>query len=51
MTVLFTDEEYEWIDKKEGKWTVKDGCPKKLRNKIQKKLDYIYNFPKWAKRR
>lgn len=42
MTVMFSDEEREWIEIKKFKWSIKDGCPSSLRDKIENKLKYLY---------
>lgn len=41
MHVIFLREELLWIDKRLFNWTIKEGCPKKLKEKIQQKLDLL----------
>ena len=41
MTIIFTDEELEWIDKKPFDWKIKEGCPKEIKDSIQRKLDLL----------
>lgn len=38
MTVIFTEEEKEWIDMKPFNWTIKKGCPENIRESIENKL-------------
>ncbi len=45
MTIYFTDEELEWINKKPFNWTIKKGCPKNIEKKLKGKLDVLYNKP------
>lgn len=51
MTVRFTDEEYEWIDKKPNNWTIRKGCPTSIRKTLEIKLKYIYDFHNHKKMR
>lgn len=44
MTIRFTDEEYEWIDKKPFNWTIKKGCPVDIKKSLAKKLDDLYGI-------
>lgn len=41
MIVVFSEEEMEWIDKMPFAWKIRNGCPAKLREALQKKLDLI----------
>jgi len=41
MHVIFTDEEKEWINMKPFNWTVKDGCPERIKKEIEKKLKVL----------
>lgn len=41
MTIRFTDKEQEWIDKKPFDWTIKRGCPEKLKKGIEQKLKLL----------
>lgn len=41
MHVLFSQEELAWIDKKLFDWTVKRGCPEKLKKGIEQKLKLL----------
>lgn len=41
MTIVFTEEEKKWIDKKPFNWKIKSKCPLKLRKEIKKKLDIL----------
>lgn len=38
MTLIFTDEEKEWLIKEPFNWHTKDGCPKEIAESIQQKL-------------
>lgn len=42
MTVIFSEEEKEWIDKKPFNWTIKKGCPENIRKSLKRKLDALY---------
>jgi hypothetical protein len=42
MTIIFTDEEKEWIDKTPFRWTIKKGCPENIRTSLKKKLEALY---------
>ena len=42
MTVLFTEEEREWLDRKEFNWSLKPDCPESLVKPIKAKLALIY---------
>lgn len=42
MTINFTEQELEWIDKKPFNWIVKNNCPDKLKKSIKRKLDTLY---------
>lgn len=41
MTIRFTEQEEEWIDKKPFDWKIKEGCPKRIADSLQKKLDIL----------
>ena len=38
MTIIFTEEEKEWIDMQPFKWVLKEGCPQGIRKTIESKL-------------
>lgn len=38
MHLIFTENEKEWINMKPFNWTIKKGCPKKMKKSIEKKL-------------
>ena len=42
MTIIFSEEEKEWINKKPFRWTIKAGCPEKIRESLKRKLDALY---------
>lgn len=42
MTIIFSEDEMEWINKKPFAWKIKKGCPQSLKTKLQKKLDLLY---------
>lgn len=42
MTVVFTEEELEYIVKEPKNWHVAEGCPAEMRERIEKKLRFIY---------
>lgn len=41
MHIIFTEEEKEWIDKVPFNWTIKNGCPNKIKNNLEKKLNLL----------
>lgn len=41
MTIVFSDEELKWIDKKPFNWSLKNECPEDLKTKIKRKLDIL----------
>ena len=41
MTIVFTEEEREWIDRIPFNWQIKYGCPKEIAVELQKKLDLL----------
>lgn len=41
MHIIFTDEEKEWIDKKPFNWTIKEGCPEKIKKDLERKLKLL----------
>lgn len=46
MIVFFTEIEQKYINKRSGRWTIKDSCPDDIRPKLKRKLDYLYD-PKY----
>ena len=46
MTMMFSEDELEWIDKKPFHWTIKDGCPEELKKSIEKKLKLLKSTDK-----
>lgn len=43
MHIIFTDDEKEWLDtSKPFSWKIKNGCPEKIKAKLQKKMDLLY---------
>lgn len=42
MTIIFSEEEKEWINKTPFHWTIKKGCPENIRETLKKKLDALY---------
>lgn len=42
MTIIFTDTENEWIDKKPFEWKIKEGCPDNIIKALKRKLDLLY---------
>lgn len=38
MTITFTEDELEYINKKFGHWTIKKDCPKEIKKSINKKF-------------
>lgn len=53
MTIVFTEEELKWIDKKPFDWKMNKACPKKLRKGITEKLNILnkktYDYEKGFK--
>lgn len=41
MTIIFTEQELEWIDKKLFDWKLKDGCPDSIRSDLERKLKML----------
>lgn len=41
MTIIFTDEELEYIDKEPFNWHPKKDCPKKIEGSIKRKLKLL----------
>ena len=41
MTIIFTDEEYEYIEKEPFNWHPKKSCPKEIKTSIEKKLKLL----------
>lgn len=39
MTMIFTDEEKEWLVMEPFNWHVKDGCPEDIEKSIKRKLE------------
>lgn len=37
MHMMFTEEEKEWIDMRTFGWPIKNGCPKEIRESIERK--------------
>ena len=50
MTIIISEEEMEWIDKKPFAWKIKDGCPEKIKEALEKKLDYLYKTKEESKK-
>ena len=59
MHMIFTEQERNWIDMSKFGWPIKSGCPKEIKNAIEKKKQIIndqfdreavshgrHNFPK-----
>lgn len=42
MTIDFTEDELEWIDKVPFNWQIKEDCPESLRQSIEEKLKLLY---------
>lgn len=42
MIVILSEEEMEWIDKTPFAWKIKNGCPEKIKEVLQKKLELMY---------
>ena len=42
MTIIFSEQEKQWIDKKTFNWTVKEGCPEPIRMILEEKLEMLY---------
>ena len=43
MYILFTDEEMKWLNKTDFNWTIKEGCPKDIRNALERKMTILMN--------
>ena len=43
MTIRFTEEELEYIEKKKFQWKIMDDCPVNLRKGILQKLRLLYD--------
>ena len=39
MTIYFTEQEIEWIEKRKFNWTIKKGCPEEIKKRLDKKLE------------
>ena len=46
MHLIFTEAEKEWIDMKPFNWSVKEGCPKDIKEELEKKLKLLYGQEK-----
>lgn len=44
MTVLFSEEEWNYIIKDFGNWKIKEECPEKMRERIQRKIKLLEDF-------
>lgn len=43
MTIIFTDDEIEWVVKEPFNWHIKNGCPSNLKKSIERKLKRLSN--------
>lgn len=43
MTVLFTKEEFGYIDKRPFNWGIKENAPENIKASLRKKLRLLYN--------
>lgn len=41
MTIIFTEQELEWIEKEPLNWHPKDGCPKNIKDSLEKKIKLL----------
>lgn len=46
MTILFTEEERNWINKTPFNWAVKVGAPQNIKKALEKKLALLYKEDK-----
>jgi len=44
MIMIFTDEEKEWLVTEPNNWHIKNGCPKRIKESLEKKLLQMKNF-------
>lgn len=44
MQIIFTEKERDWVEVKNGVMRVKNGCPKDIRERIEKKLKTVRDY-------
>jgi hypothetical protein len=45
MTIVFSDKEELWVNKKPFNWSIKEGCPADIRKTLEKKIRLLYGKP------